>query len=40
MVGLKELTFFEKCLSKYMAQAIARNHYQLLGEYLIIIYTF
>jgi hypothetical protein len=30
MVGLKELTFFERCLSKCMAQAIARNHHQVL----------
>jgi hypothetical protein len=30
MVGLKELTFFGRCLSKYMAQAIARNYHQVL----------
>jgi hypothetical protein len=30
MVGLKELIFFGMCLSKYMAQAIARNHHQVL----------
>jgi hypothetical protein len=30
MVGLKELIFFGRCLSKYMAQAIARVHHQVL----------
>jgi hypothetical protein len=30
MVGLKELTFFGRYLSKYMAQAIARNHHHVL----------
>jgi hypothetical protein len=30
MVGLKELTFFGRCLSKCMAQAIVRNHHQML----------
>jgi hypothetical protein len=30
MVGLKELIFFERCLSKCMAQAIAKNHHQVL----------
>jgi hypothetical protein len=30
MVDPKELTFFGRCLSKCMAQAIARNHHQVL----------
>jgi hypothetical protein len=30
MVGLKEQISFGSCLSKYMAQAIARNHHQVL----------
>jgi hypothetical protein len=30
MVDVKELTFFERCLSKFMAQAIARNYHQVL----------
>jgi hypothetical protein len=32
MVGLKELIFFGRCLSKYMAQAIARNYHQVLQK--------
>jgi hypothetical protein len=30
MVGFKELIFFGRCLSKCMAQEIARNHHQVL----------
>jgi hypothetical protein len=30
MVALKELTFFGRCLSKCMAQVIAKNHHQVL----------